>query len=296
MALNDPMNASRPAGQGPAPRVAFQGERGAFSEEAAIRLLGDKIDLVPRPTFDALFSAVKEGVADYALAPIENTLAGSVVLSMDLLLDSRLQIIGEVILPIAHYLIACPGATFEGIRSVESHPVALAQCERFLRANPQIERRARLDTAGSVREVLRAGDLSRAAIAGRRAATLYGGQVLREHVEDHHENYTRFLLLAPTAHRDARADKLSLVVQLSHAPGALHQALGVFARRSINLLKIESRPIPGHPWQYRFYLDLQASLEDGDTAAALEELGHCTDSVRVLGCYPAHATGNDTPR
>ena len=288
------MKTGEMTGHGRAPRVAFQGERGAFSEEAAIRLLGEDIELVPRPTFDALFSAVREGLADYALAPIENTLAGSVVMSMDLLIESQLQIIGEVILPIAHYLIGCPGASFEQVRSVESHPVALAQCERFLRSNPQITRRATLDTAGSVREVVRAGDSARAAIAAERAAKIYGGSILREHIEDHHENYTRFLLLAPSARLDERANKLSLVVQLAHVPGALHQALGVFARRSINLLKIESRPIPGHPWQYRFYLDLQASLKDEDTNAALEELRRCTDSVRVLGCYPAYGTGKDT--
>ncbi|HVB99680.1 MAG TPA: prephenate dehydratase [Candidatus Dormibacteraeota bacterium] len=290
------MKASEMTGPSRAPRVAFQGERGAFSEEAAIRLLGENIELVPRPTFDALFSAVREGVADYALAPIENTLAGSVVLSMDLLLESHLPIIGEVILPIGHYLIGCSGAVFEQIRSVESHPVALAQCERFLRSNPQITRLARLDTAGSVREVVRAGDPARAAIAGERAAKIYGGTILREHVEDHHENYTRFLLLAPSASPDPGANKLSLVVQLTHAPGALYEALGIFARRSINLLKIESRPIPGRPWQYRFYLDLQASLEDADTKAALGELGRCADSVQVLGCYPAHGTGKETPR
>lgn len=274
-------------------RIAFQGERGAFSEEAAIRLLGEQIELVPRPTFDSLFSSVREGVADYALAPIENTLAGSVVMSMDLLLESNLQIIGEVIQPIAHYLIGCPGAAFEQIRSVESHPVALAQCEHFLRANPQMARRATLDTAGSVREVVRAADPSRAAIAGERAAKTYGASILREHIEDHRENYTRFVLLAPSAKANPRANKLSLVVQLAHVPGALYEALGVFARRSINLLKIESRPIPGHPWQYRFYLDLQASLQDDKTVAALQELRECTDTVRVLGCYPAYGAPSE---
>jgi prephenate dehydratase len=280
--------------QARAMRVAFQGERGAFSEEAAIRLLGENIELAPRPTFDSLFSSIREGLADYALAPIENTLAGTVVMSVDLLLESNLQIIGEVIQPIAHFLIGCPGASFEQIRSVESHPVALAQCERFLRENPQMTRRATLDTAGSVREVVRAADPSRAAIAGERAAKIYGGCILREHIEDHHENYTRFVLLSPSAKANPRANKLSLVVQLAHVPGALHQALGVFARRSINLLKIESRPIPGHPWQYRFYLDLQASWQDEKTTAALEELRKCTDNVRVLGCYPAYGMPGKT--
>ncbi|MDE3135025.1 MAG: prephenate dehydratase [Acidobacteriota bacterium] len=270
------------------PRVAFQGERGAFSEEAAVLLVGEEIDLVPRPTFDALYASIREGAADLALAPVENTLAGSVVASLDLLLESGLHAVAEVILPIAHCLIGTPDAAFERITSVESHPVALAQCGRFLRANPQMTRRATLDTAGSVREIIRAADPSRAAIAGRRAAEIYGGRILREHIEDHAENYTRFLLLSPTPRTNESANRLSLVVELRHVPGALHRALGVFASRSIDLLKIESRPIPGRPWQYRFYLDLHASLNDPATLAALDELRQCTDSVRTLGCYPAY--------
>jgi prephenate dehydratase len=275
------------------PRVAFQGERGAFSEEAAVLLLGEEIDLVPRATFDALYASIREGVADLALAPVENTLAGSVVASLDLLLESGLHAVGEVILPIAHCLIGTPDSAFERVTSVESHPVALAQCERFLRANPQMERRATLDTAGSVREILRAGEPSRAAIAGRRAAEIYGGRILREHIEDHRENYTRFLLLSPTPLTNQHANRLSLVIELRHVPGALHRALGVFAGRSIDLLKIESRPIPGRPWQYRFYLDLHASLNDPSTLAALDELRQCADSVRTLGCYPMHSPAQE---
>jgi prephenate dehydratase len=270
------------------PRVAFQGERGAFSEEAAVLLLGEEIDLVPRATFDALYASIREGAADLVLAPVENTLAGTVVASLDLLLESGLHAVGEVILPIAHCLIGTPGSAFEQITSVESHPVALAQCERFLRANPQMTRRATLDTAGSVCEIIRSGDPSRAAIAGRRAAGIYGGRILREHIEDHRENYTRFLLLSPTPRHNDRANRLSLVVELRHVPGALHRALGVFASRSIDLLKIESRPLAGRPWQYRFYLDLHTSLNDPATLAALGELRQCTDSVRTLGCYPAY--------
>lgn len=273
-------------GANPKPRVAFQGERGAFSEEAAARLLGDAIVLVPRATFDALYASIREGAADLVLAPVENSLAGSVVASLDRLLESGLSAIGEVILPIAHCLIGVPGATLEQIASVESHPVALAQCERFLAAHPHIARRATLDTAGSVREVVRADEPTRAAIAGRHAAEIYGGRILREHVEDHPENYTRFLLLSPAPRTDPRGDRLSLVVELPHRPGALHRALGVFAARSIDLLKIESRPLAGRPWQYRFYLDLHASLADPAVREALEELRQSADSVHTLGCYP----------
>ena len=271
-------------------RVAFQGERGAFSEEAAVRLLGENIEAVPRPSFEALFRAIGEGAADYALAPIENTLAGSVHRSYDLLLDSHLHIVGEVIHPIALHLIGTPHATLDRLETVESHPVALAQCERFFRGHPQLQRVASLDTAGSVSEVVAANDPSRAAIAGRRAAEIYGGNILLEHIEDHSENYTRFLLLAASPESNERANKLSIVIQLAHQPGALHRALGIFARREINLLRIESRPIPGSPWQYRFYLDLQAALHNAATVAALEELRQCAIEVRILGRYPAHET------
>jgi prephenate dehydratase len=267
-------------------RIAFQGERGAFSEEAAVKLLGEDIDLVPRTTFEALYASLQEGIADYILAPIENSLAGSVHRSYDLLVSSGLHIQAEVVIPIVHNLIGFPGATFEGVTQVSSHPVALAQCERFFASHPRIKRVATDDTAGSVREVMSAGDPTRAGIASRRAAKVYGGVILREHLEDHPENYTRFLLLAASADVAENADKLSLVLNLAHKPGSLCSALGVFARRNLNLMKIESRPIPGSPWSYCFYLDLQASLKDRGTCEALDELKQFTDSARVLGCYP----------
>lgn len=283
----------------PNARVAFQGERGAFSEEAALKLLGDKIELVPRPTFEAAFAAIDEGRADYILAPIENSLAGSVHRSFDLLVDSDLSILAEEIIPIAHNLIGVPGAKFEDVAVVESHPVALAQCEKFFSAHPRLKRIATEDTAGSVREVIRAGDKSRAAIAGKLAAKIYSGAILQEHLEDNRENYTRFLLLA-TASNDGsqqspeNADKLSLVFQLDHRPGALFHALEPFARRNLNLMKIESRPVHGQPWQYRFYLDLQASRSHPEVAAALAELERLVVGLRILGSYPAAARASGT--
>lgn len=298
-----------------APRVAFQGERGAFSEEAALRLLGESVELVPRPTFESLFAAVGEGAADYALAPFENTLAGSVQKCYDLLLESPLRIVAEVIIPIRHCLVGCPGSSLDTIRAVESHPVALAQCERFFAAHTRLRRVVADDTAGSVAHVVERGDPTRAAIAGRRAAEIYGGHALLEGVEDDRENYTRFLLLAPRANEGAckpspddldnlsddlgnlpeGADKLSLVLKLPHKPGALHHALEPFARRRIDLLKIESRPVRGEPWQYHIFLDLSVSLGDAGAAEALAELRARTASVRLLGCYPSAraATLND---
>ncbi len=269
------------------PRVAFQGERGAFSEEAAVRLLGEEIQLVPRPTFESLFVAIDEGVAEYALAPLENSLAGSVHRSYDLLLESSLRISGEVIIQIRHYLIGCPGASFEEISTVESHPVALSQCERFFAAHPALRRIATEDTAGSVARVVADGDRTRAAIGGLRAANIYGGTVLRPQLEDHEENYTRFVLLASETKTNSRANKLSLVLKLRHQPGALHRALEPFAERGIDLLKIESRPIKGQPWEYHFYLDLQGSTKDAVVTEALAELRHRAAEMRVLGCYRA---------
>src|SRR5712671_3090117 len=268
-------------------RVAFQGARGAFSEEAAIKLLGEEITLVPRPSFESLFEAINDQSANCILAPIENSLAGFVHACYDLLLDSKLFISGEVIIPINHYLIGCPGASFAAIKTVESHPVALDQCRRFLAANPQLRRIAAEDTAGSVARIMAAGDQTRAAIAGRRAAEQYGGVILREHLEDSSENYTRFLLLTPAEELVDETDKISLVIELPHQPGALHDALEPFARRGIDLLKIHGRPVKGRPWEYCFYLDLPGSLNDIEITSALKELRERRVETRVLGAYRA---------
>ena len=266
-------------------RVAFQGERGAFSEEAALELLGERCRPVPRTTFEDLFTAIDEGDADYILAPLENSLMGSVHRCYDLLLESSLGIVAEIIWPISHFLIGCDGASLETIETVESHPVALAQCERFFLAHPHLKRVATDDTAGSVRRVVESGDTAKAAIAGRRAANIYGGILLREHLEDHRENYTRFALLAPTPDTLDRGNKISLVIRLAHRPGALHEALRPFVRRGIDLLRIESRPIEGRPWQYNFYLDLQAPANESELRGALDEIRERAEEVRYLGRY-----------
>lgn len=268
-------------------RVAFQGERGAFSEDAAIELLGETCKPVPRPTFEDLFTAIEEGKADYILTPLENSLMGSVHRCYDLLLESSLSIVAEIIWPISHFLIGCRGASLETIETVDSHPVALAQCERFFAAHPHLKRVATDDTAGSVRRVVARGDTSRAAIAGRRAAEIYGGIVLRDHLEDHSENYTRFALLAANSNESAGGNKISLIVRLSHRPGALHEALRPFVRRGIDLLRIESRPIKGRPWEYNFYLDLQAPASESEMRGALNDIRERAEEVRYLGRYPS---------
>jgi len=298
-------------------RVAFQGEPGAFSEAAAIQLLGDWITTIPCPTFDAAFSAVPEGAADALLAPVENSLAGSVLRVYDLLLESNLGIVAETILPIEHHLIGCPGSSLGDIRSVASHPMALAQCEKFFLAHPHLKRVPAEDTAGSVREALSRGDKSCAAIAGRRAAEHYHGVILAESIQDNAENFTRFVLLVPVVREgsgeaantasaaspavtDLMAElrvrqmeqfasgsqlKMSVALRLTHKPGALLAALEPFARYGINLMKIESRPIHGTPWVYQFFLDLLAE-STAELDVVLAEVGRATDFLRILGFYP----------
>jgi len=297
------------------PRVAFQGEPGAFSEAAAIQFLGEDIETVPRATFEAAFRAIPEGAADALLAPVENSLAGSVVRVYDLLLESGLGIVAETILHIEHQLIGCPGAALDGLCSVASHPVALAQCERLFLAHPEWRRVPAEDTAGSVREVLARGDRSAAAIAGRRAAERYGGVILAENIHDNPENFTRFVLLIPSQGEPGRPGaaealspaltdlmielkmrrsdfetpvptvKMTLAFRLAHQPGALLAALESFARHGVNLLKIESRPIHGRPWEYQFFVDIESADAIG-LREAIRAVGVATSELRILGMYP----------
>ncbi len=266
-------------------RIAFLGEPGTFSEEATIRLLGESCETVSRPTFDRLFTAIDEGAAEYILAPLENTLVGAVHRSQDLLLKSSLGIVAEIILPIAHFLIAGKKATLRSIETVESHPVALGQCEKFFAANSHIRRVASDDTAGSVRRAVEGDDPTRAAIGGRRAAKIYGGKILQTHLEDQSENYTRFVLLATQPDETTRGNKISLILKLAHRPGALHDALRPFVRRGIDLLKIESRPIKERPWQYNFYVDLQTPSNESELRGALDEIRQQAEEFRFLGRY-----------
>jgi chorismate mutase-like protein len=266
-------------------RVAFQGERGSFSEAAALGILGADCQTVPCQTFEDLYKAIDEGKADYILSPLENSLVGSVHRCYDLLLQTSLNIVGEIILPISHFLVAPPNADFETIKTVESHPVALAQCERFFAAHPDLKGVAADDTAGSVRRVIESGDAARAAIGGRRTAEIYGGKILREHIEDHAENYTRFVLLSPHFNESDKGGKISLIVRLKHQPGALHNALRPFVRRGIDLMKIESRPIKGAPWQFNFYFDLKTPSSESELRGALDEIREQAEEVRYLGRY-----------
>ena len=266
-------------------RVAFLGDRGTFSEEAALGILGDDCQTVSFPTFEDLFTAIDVGKADLILAPLENSLIGSVHRCVDLLLDSSLTIIADVILPVSHYLIACQEATMDTIATVESHPAALAQCRRFFAAYPHLESVPADDTAGSVRRAVESGDVTRAGIGSKRTAEIYGGKILREHLEDNTENYTRFALLSLASDMDALGSKISLVLRLKNQPGALHNALRPFVRRGIDLLKIESLPIRNMMGQFNFYLDVRAPAIEGDLLGALDEIREQAEEVRNLGRY-----------
>ena len=266
-------------------RVAILGERGTFSEEAALGILGEECETVPCPTFEILFSAIKDGRADVILTPLENSLIGSVHRCVDLLLASELKIVAEASLPVSHYLVGCHAATLDTIRSVESHPAALGQCTRFFAAHPDLKRIEADDTAGSVRRAVESGDPTRAAIGSHRAGEIYGGKILREHIEDHSENFTRFALLSADSNQHAAGSKISLVLRLRHEPGSLHDALRPFVRRGIDLLKIESLPIRDSPGEFNFYLDIQAPAIEADLDGAMADVREQASEVRFLGRY-----------
>ncbi|HSY50702.1 MAG TPA: prephenate dehydratase [Thermoanaerobaculia bacterium] len=273
--------------------VAFQGEHGAFSESAARRILGYDVSLRPCVTFDDMFDAVRSGKADCCVTPIENSLAGSIHRNYDLMIESGLSIFGETNVKIVHNVIAAPTVTLRHIRRVYSHPVALAQCLRFFRSNPGIEAIPTHDTAGAVREVMDRQQPDEAAIASAQAAEIYGATIVARSVEDHQQNFTRFLLLAPAAGASdvhpiepARRWKTSLMLRVADKPGALFRALGAFAIFDIDLSKIESRPIAGRPWEYAFYIDVIGRRTDAPLDRAISNLEQMADEIRVLGSYP----------
>ena len=269
-------------------RVAFQGEMGAFSSQAARKLLGEGIQLVPCETFEQMFASVENGGSDYCLAPIENSLFGSVFQNYDLLLKHNLQIVGETSLRIVHNLIAPAETTFESIERVYSHPVALGQCLHFFSKHPEMKPVAAYDTAGSVKMLMDSREAGAAAIASAAAADVYGARILASGIEDDRQNFTRFLLLERETEMNEPpldADKTSIVFALEHRTGALFRAMAVFALREIDLTKIESRPLVGRPWEYSFYLDFIGNTAKHQVRNALAHLAEFATSIKVLGCY-----------
>jgi prephenate dehydratase len=273
-------------------RAGFQGALGAFSQEAALQLLGDKAQVVPFERFEEVFQALIRGKIDTAVIPVENTLAGSVHENYDHLLNYDVRITGETNVRIVHNLIAPPGVRFKDIRKVYSHPVALNQCLKFFSAYPKMERTTFYDTAGSVKMVMDEKAQDAAAIGSAAAAAMYGGHILKRSIEDDRRNYTRFvLLIVPQRTRlprqSPKAWKTSLVFTTRNTPGALFRALSAFALRDLNMTKIESRPLHGKPWEYLFYLDFIGREDEPRVQNALRHLGELADFFRVLGSYPS---------
>ena len=273
-------------------RAAFQGELGAFSQQAVAQLLGPRARPVAQPWFDQVFGALARGEVDAAVIPIENTLHGSIHESYDLLLKHDFAITGETNVRIVHNLIAPPGLTFSKVTKAYSHPVALSQCLDFFGRNQNIQREAFYDTAGSVKMVMEQRPPGAAAIASVLAAEIYKGRILKRGIEDDRQNYTRFFLLEPAGSKPRTSAgsakkpwKTSLVFSTRNIPGALFRALSAIALRDLNITKIESRPLRGKPWEYLFYLDLLGRSSDAAVKHALGHLSELADFLRVLGSY-----------
>jgi prephenate dehydratase len=267
-------------------RIAFQGEPGAYSERAVKEFFREHaVTTLPCRTFGEAFAAVHSGQAQVAVIPIENSLAGSVHQNYDLLLKHQLHITGEIFLRISHHVMALPGVKWETVRRVYSHPQALEQCRDFLEKWPALEAVPAYDTAGSAKLIAAEQWQDAAAIASANAAKAYGLEILHHGVESNPQNYTRFLILEKEEKMPAEEGKTSIVFSISHTPGALFKALAVFALRDINLLKIESRPLRGSPWEYIFYLDLAGTPRQGHCQKAIEHLEEIATFLRVLGAY-----------
>jgi len=267
-----------------APKLAIQGELGAFSHEAAERMQpGCRV--VPCARSLEVFDRLDNHSVDSAVIPIENSLAGSVLEHFDLLLAREVFVQRELRLRIVHNLIAVPGVKLADIRRVYSHPVALDQCREFFRLHPKIEPVSFYDTAGSVKHIMAEKLHDTAAVASKRAAGAYGGRILKAGLEDNKQNFTRFFLVRKQRKLLPRANKTSIAFSVKNIPGALFKALSVFALRDISLAKIESRPVKGHPWEYVFYVDLLCGpTKEADNA--LRHLAEITDFAKVLGVYP----------
>ena len=270
-------------------RVAFQGVAGAYSEQAIRQFFGPEAESVPSRTLVDIFFAVERHDVDFGMLPVENAVAGSVNQSYELLMEHDLRIHAEVILRVRHMMLAPPGTQLSDLKRVRSHPQALAQCHRHL-ARHRLEPEPAFDTAGSARDLAASPEPGVAVIASELAAELYGLEILDRDIEDFPFNYTRFFALALESPPRAQRSKTSIVFTTPHQPGALYGCMGEFARRRINLSKIESRPRLNRPWQYIFYVDFEGHAQDPECEAALIGLLRRSSFVKLLGSYPAATT------
>ena len=266
--------------------VAFQGEHGAFSEEAIRQHFGPDVSTLPCRSFEDIFTAVDDGRATFGAVPVENSMAGSINKAYDLLLEHDLKVWGEIFLRVRHNLISLPGTTLEEIREVRSHPQALAQCERFLNRHGW-QAKPWYDTAGSAKDLAGSPEPGAAVIASKLAAEIYNLEILAPGIEDMAFNYTRFFVIGRGDPPRAEKSKTSLVFATTHSPGALVACLNEFASRGINLTKLESRPRRNRPWHYVFYLDFEGHWQDKKQREALVALLARAAFVKLLGSYPA---------
>jgi len=265
--------------------IAFQGERGAYSEEAALKFFGQKIKTISCKTFSEVFRAVEKEKADYGIIPIENSLEGSIGENYDLLLKSKLKISGETILRIRHCLITGKETKLNSITKIYSHPQALGQCREFLE-KLNVELIPFYDTAGSVKMIKEKNLKDSAAVAGEGAGRVYDMKILKREIETNYKNFTRFFIISKEDKKPTGKDKTSIIFLTKHIPGALYKALGIFAVSDINLTKLESRPVIGKPWEYAFYLDFEGHQKDKIIREALEILRHNCLFLKIIGSYP----------
>lgn len=271
--------------------VAFQGEHGAYSEEALIQHFGEGVTTLPCHAFEHLFLAVESGKANFAVLPVENSTAGSINKSFDLLLDHDVKVHGEILLRVRHCLLTLPGQA-KSIREVRSHPQALAQCEEYLNRNNYVAV-PWYDTAGSAKDLAATPAEGVGVIASKLSAKRYGLEIVQEGIEDLRNNYTRFFVIGLGDAEVRGPSKTSLVFAVPNTPGSLLQALSEFANRSINLTKLESRPRRNRPWQYVFYLDFDGHWQDPNAREALIQLLSRAAFVKLLGSYPAATTSEE---
>ncbi len=266
-------------------KIAFQGERGAYSEMAALQHFGPGIELEPCRTLSDVFEVVEGGRADHAIVPIENSIEGSVNETYDLLLKTKLMVSSEVYLRVVHCLIGMSDSRAEEIKIVYSHPQALGQCREFIRSRG-LEAIPFYDTAGGVKMLKQLELKEAAAIAGERAAETYGMKILARGIEDSKNNYTRFLVLGWNDAEPSGKDKTLVIFTTKHVPAALYKAIGEFAERNISLTMIMSRPTKEKPWEYNFYVDFEGHRSDANVRECLERLRARTTFLKVIGSYP----------
>lgn len=275
------------------PRVVYQGMPGAYSEAAAIRFFGEDVDSRGMSHFEDSFLALQRGEADYAVLPIENSTTGAIRQVHDLMGRYGYYMVGETTVRVNHCLMALPGSTLEDIRTVYSHEQGLFQSDRFLDAHPDWVRVPLLDTAGSAKYVRDSGDPTKAAICSARAAQVYHLNILVEGTNHNRENFTRFAVIRTLPELREGSDKITAVFSLPHQSGSLHEILTIFAVNGLNLVKLESRPLPDRKWEYQFYVEFTGNLRAPGMDAVLRELDQSTAAFRIVGNYQANLGSSD---